>query len=418
VDTKPKTRWIDRLSGRSRWRLQQAILCFPVLLSLIQIAAGHHPRLPDDLFHFASFLGLELLSWGTVFLAAFYASGITARQLRLEISQPLRAICLGILWFVVIQALSSAVFGVVLKWVNPHTLWEGDEKVFSAFNAQSIVLHPGFSIAIYGTCALIAGFTEELWRAGMLAGLEAAATQSPRKGIAAWGRVFLISILFGLSHLYQDWFGVGHAILAGFLLGLVLIYRNSYWEAAIAHALIDAYIFGIFVITMLDVHRLDSVVIYYVSHNDVPQTTHWLAVGGNANTTYKANNDWTGITVLEYAVQKPDTDMVRLLLDQGADPNLKDSKENTALMVAAKSNQLPNLKLLIAKGANLNLQNNLGYTALRTAADYNRVEVARLLLENGANPNLKDNEGLTPLTVAEQRNYPELVDLLKKVSGP
>src|SRR5271166_1002678 len=71
----------------------------------------------------------------------------------------------------------------------------------------------------------------------------------------------------------------------------------------------------------------------------------------------------------------------------------------TALMLAARnSNEYSNvdiLRMLLKNGANPNLQNNYGHTALMMASSYSNtdsnMETIKILLKNGANPNLQDN---------------------------
>src|SRR5271166_1652009 len=83
----------------------------------------------------------------------------------------------------------------------------------------------------------------------------------------------------------------------------------------------------------------------------------------------------------------------------------------TALMLAARnSNKYSNvdvLQMLLENGANPNLQNNNGFTALIMASSHSNtdsnIETVKILFENGANPNLQDNDGFTALMFAS--NY-------------
>jgi ankyrin repeat protein len=85
------------------------------------------------------------------------------------------------------------------------------------------------------------------------------------------------------------------------------------------------------------------------------------------------------------------TDRVQALLKKSTDPNGKDNLGNTALYWACKAeNYQPELiKLLLDHGANPNLQNKEGITALMAAVG--KMELTRLLIEKGANAKLKDD---------------------------
>jgi ankyrin repeat protein len=85
----------------------------------------------------------------------------------------------------------------------------------------------------------------------------------------------------------------------------------------------------------------------------------------------------------------------------GEDPNvgnLKGPNGTTPLMQAVLYGDLEAVRLLLANGANPNLRNEAGATALMWAvADTEKV---RLLLEHGADVNARSDDGRTPLLIA------------------
>ena len=55
--------------------------------------------------------------------------------------------------------------------------------------------------------------------------------------------------------------------------------------------------------------------------------------------------------------------------------------------------------MLIDNGAEVNVKRDDGFTPLHTAVIINAAEVAKLLIANGADVNAKDKDGYTPLSL-------------------
>jgi ankyrin repeat protein len=70
--------------------------------------------------------------------------------------------------------------------------------------------------------------------------------------------------------------------------------------------------------------------------------------------------------------------------------------------------------MLMEKGANPNLKSKNGRTALTYSAAAGNTEIVKLLLEKGADITLKDNEGLNATAWAEKNNHAELAKFLKE----
>jgi ankyrin repeat protein len=124
--------------------------------------------------------------------------------------------------------------------------------------------------------------------------------------------------------------------------------------------------------------------------------------------------DTTGNTVLMwYSISHGNNnskDNIRLLLNNGADPNIQNKLGYTALMYASiYNNQV--VELLLNNGAEINMQNNDGETAIMMAAyagisrgDNNaRMNIVRLLLDNGAEINIKNKDGKDVLQILDKK---------------
>lgn len=89
-----------------------------------------------------------------------------------------------------------------------------------------------------------------------------------------------------------------------------------------------------------------------------------------------------------------DVSIVETLLNQGADPNAKDSQRNTPLHVAATAGVAT---LLITHGATVDAQNRNGQTPLFAAARHGYTDVVKVLLHHGASVDIVDKFGQTPV---------------------
>ena len=143
-----------------------------------------------------------------------------------------------------------------------------------------------------------------------------------------------------------------------------------------------------------------------------------LLLGENANIEAK---NFDGITPLHMAVigaftgvsQAGNLEMVRLILEHGADSNVKESqKAVTPLHLAAQAGCLDIVDLLLKYKADINTKAKDDSTPLHCAVLDGRIEVVKRLLENGADINAKCNDGVTSLHLAAFNNRHAIVHLL------
>lgn len=147
--------------------------------------------------------------------------------------------------------------------------------------------------------------------------------------------------------------------------------------------------------------------------------------------------NFDGQTPFVRAALSGDIEVMRLLLESGADPNIATTQGSTALMAAAGINWIPGqtytrseadyveaVKLCLERGAPVNASNSLGLTAMHGAANRGWESIIQILANHGAVLDAKDKEGRTPMTFAKgiflavrpPVAKPEAIALLEKLS--
>ena len=145
----------------------------------------------------------------------------------------------------------------------------------------------------------------------------------------------------------------------------------------------------------------------------------------------------TGATAFLFAAKAADVEVMRLLLESGADPTINSVDNITPLMAAAgiswASNQeraseaevLEAVTLIVEElDADVNFVSDLGETAMHAAAYRGANSVVQYLFDKGAELDVVAVDGRTPLRVAEGVEYgnsfavqPHTAELLRKLGA-
>lgn len=151
-----------------------------------------------------------------------------------------------------------------------------------------------------------------------------------------------------------------------------------------------------------------------VNSNDADKVKDLIAQGANINEA-----DGSGDYPLVMAAYKGYAEIVRLLLEAGADVTVVDpGMKATALHAAAYAGRTSAAKLLIEYHIDIDKQGpNNGYTALHDAVWQNNIDTAQVIIDGGANLNIKSHNGQTPLEFAQSRNYRQIAAMIQQKMG-
>jgi ankyrin repeat protein len=129
--------------------------------------------------------------------------------------------------------------------------------------------------------------------------------------------------------------------------------------------------------------------------------------------TYVAASD---VDALYEAAGAGDTAQVIAPLDSGVDVNARTSDESFALNKAAVVNQVDVMRVLLERGADPNVQNGQGDTPLVCATKFagGKRETVQILIDAGTDLALSDHEGKTALDYAKAQGQRDAVVLLEK----
>ena len=123
-----------------------------------------------------------------------------------------------------------------------------------------------------------------------------------------------------------------------------------------------------------------------------------LIVDGN---DIHAPSTFGGYTALHLAVMKGELELVKLLLELGADPNRQADEARTVLPLALVHGcNLQVVELLLEAGAHLEAPDDNGFRPLHAAAEVGSVPGIRHLLTRGVSLEAPTKRGLTPLHIA------------------
>ncbi|WP_264376372.1 ankyrin repeat domain-containing protein [Wolbachia endosymbiont (group B) of Idaea aversata] len=156
--------------------------------------------------------------------------------------------------------------------------------------------------------------------------------------------------------------------------------------------------------------QLDRKLLTIVESGGFNEAKGLIAQGANIDT-----NDKNGNTLLYSAAEIGDLNLVKLLLDNGANIEAKNGEyQATPLHGAVENYRIDVVKLLLNRGANVNAEDKDNWTPLHYGADTNSPDIVKVLVDAHANLGAKGNYGKTPLDIAKDKGHNNIVECLEK----
>jgi len=155
-------------------------------------------------------------------------------------------------------------------------------------------------------------------------------------------------------------------------------------------------------------HKFSEEFFEYAIKNDNSNIVEAFLINGkNVNDAIVSN----GLSPIVQALFENSKKVVFLLLDNNVNPN-ESFDTRPIITIAAMFNQYEIVKKLIEKGANVNAVDGPLTTALMFAAEEGNIDLVKLLIINGANTTIVDRKNETALDKAKEKNHIKIVDYL------
>lgn len=151
-----------------------------------------------------------------------------------------------------------------------------------------------------------------------------------------------------------------------------------------------------------------------------------------ATNDYKLNNDTFNISNIKHVVEtsgfSPDkiiyknepvifsctnnTDIMRYLINHGADVNLINNEGNTLLHIVTLNGSETQTFMLIEAGANVNFINSSGITAIQRAVAYGNNTIVKAIIKAGGDPYLGKSSGVYKTMTSYMANSQSLTTVV------
>nr|WIK87620.1 ankyrin repeat protein [Oriental turtle dovepox virus] len=142
--------------------------------------------------------------------------------------------------------------------------------------------------------------------------------------------------------------------------------------------------------------RLNTTPIFYAINSNIDLLKLLLENGADINATSDNDN-----AVIHLAAKNKSYDIIKTLLDYGADVNMVGYRGKTPLYYATENYSYRNMKLLLDYGSNPNIPDYIMNTPLFISIKYPCIENTKLLLDSGTNINHVNDNDETPISCVD-----------------
>ena len=132
----------------------------------------------------------------------------------------------------------------------------------------------------------------------------------------------------------------------------------------------------------------------------------------NAQTFQESTFGFCSGTALRSAIHGNNAAVVKVLLTNNANADVRDYWGNTPLHISSLKRFTHISRLLIDSGYEINARNNSGESPLHSAVGSNDLAHVELLLKNNANADVRDHSGNTPLHISLIKGFTSISQLL------
>lgn len=141
------------------------------------------------------------------------------------------------------------------------------------------------------------------------------------------------------------------------------------------------------------------------------QVHHFLQLSPSAVNSFSKD----GFTPLGLAAYFGHEKLCRLLISRGAEVNVPASNGFNVFPIhsAVSARSFAITEMLLEAGAEVNVKQQAGFTALHAAAQLGEIEIIILLLEHGAEVNTRMEGGKLPADLAAEKGFTEIADILQ-----
>ncbi|KAG7279487.1 hypothetical protein CRUP_035873 [Coryphaenoides rupestris] len=125
-----------------------------------------------------------------------------------------------------------------------------------------------------------------------------------------------------------------------------------------------------------------------------------------------------GFTPLYMASQENHLEVVKFLLENGANQSIPTENGFTPLHIACKKNHIRVMDLLLKHSASLEAVTESGLTPLHVTSFMGHLNIVKILLQKGASPSASNVKVETPLHMASRAGHYEVANFLLENSAP